>query len=78
MARVTPPAGLEEINQPRFPCAGPKRRRCGVTPLLPRTQAAEWGPKIDSIVAWFGNLQAVNIEGVPPALRACEDGNRLR
>ena len=31
---------------------------------------ADWGPKIEAIVDWFGQLQAVDVEGVPPALRA--------
>ena len=33
-------------------------------------EAAEWGPKISSIVEWFGQLQQVDLEGVPPSLRA--------
>lgn len=31
---------------------------------------ADWGPKIEGIVEWFGQLQQVDVEGVPPALRA--------
>ena len=42
-------------------------------------EAAAWGPKIEGIVEWFGQLQEVDLEGVPPALRAnLEDGNALR
>lgn len=42
-------------------------------------EAAEWGPKIGSIVEWFGQLQQVDLDGVPPALRAeIGDGNLLR
>lgn len=33
-------------------------------------EVAEWGPKIEGIVEWFGQLQGVDVEGVPPALRA--------
>jgi Asp-tRNA(Asn)/Glu-tRNA(Gln) amidotransferase C subunit len=47
------------------------------------TQVADWGPKIEKIVEWFGALQEVDVEGVPPALRpgtdeAGEGGSRLR
>lgn len=39
-------------------------------------EAADWEPKIASIVDWFGQLQQVNLEGVEPSLRAnIEDGN---
>jgi aspartyl/glutamyl-tRNA(Asn/Gln) amidotransferase C subunit len=42
-------------------------------------EAAEWGPKIASIVEWFGQLQQVDLEGVPPAVRAdVGDANLLR
>ena len=30
---------------------------------------ADWGPKIASVVQWFGQLAEVDVEGVPPALR---------
>ncbi|EFN52154.1 hypothetical protein CHLNCDRAFT_15467, partial [Chlorella variabilis] len=33
-------------------------------------EVADWGPKLESIVEWFGQLQGVDVEGVPPALRA--------
>lgn len=35
---------------------------------------ADWGPKIEGIVEWFGQLQEVDVEGVPPALRADVEG----
>lgn len=48
------------------------------TSALP-VQAKEWGPKIEKIVEWFGQLQEVDLEGVPPALRAeVESENTLR
>ena len=37
-------------------------------------QVAEWGPKLEGIVEWFGQLQEVDVEGVPPALRADVEG----
>lgn len=30
----------------------------------------EWGPQVGGILEWFGQLQRVDVEGVPPALRA--------
>lgn len=42
-------------------------------------EAAEWAPKIAGIVEWFGQLQQVDLEGVPPAVRAdIGDANLLR
>jgi Asp-tRNA(Asn)/Glu-tRNA(Gln) amidotransferase C subunit len=42
-------------------------------------EVAEWGPKIERIVEWFGQLQQIDLEGVPPALRAdVDDGDFLR
>ena len=38
---------------------------------------ADWGPKIEGIVEWFGALQAVDVEGVPPALRADVEGESV-
>lgn len=45
----------------------------------PCGQVKEWSPKIEGIVDWFGQLQEVDVEGVPPALRAeVENENFLR
>eukprot|EP00898_Chlorokybus_atmophyticus_P008517 jgi/Chlat1/8667/Chrsp87S08044 len=33
-------------------------------------EAEELGPQIAGVVAWFGQLQAIDVEGVPPATRA--------
>ncbi|KAK9827978.1 hypothetical protein WJX81_003879 [Elliptochloris bilobata] len=33
-------------------------------------EVREWGPKLEQIVDWFDQLQAVDVEGVPPATRA--------
>jgi Asp-tRNA(Asn)/Glu-tRNA(Gln) amidotransferase C subunit len=42
-------------------------------------QVKDWAPKIEGIVDWFGQLQEVDVEGVPPALRAeVETENFLR
>ena len=32
----------------------------------------EMGPQIERIVDWFGQLQSVNVSGVPPAMRGSE------
>lgn len=41
-------------------------------------QVKDWEPKISSIVDWFGQLQAVDVSGVPAAVHAREEGNVLR
>ncbi|KAI8473037.1 MAG: tRNA-binding protein [Monoraphidium minutum] len=41
-------------------------------------EVADWEPKINSIVDWFGQLQAVDVEGVKPAIHARDDGSVLR
>ncbi|KAF8059373.1 PMA1 [Scenedesmus sp. PABB004] len=46
--------------------------------LARASQVAEWEPKISGIVDWFGQLQAVDVEGVPPAVHARDEGNVLR
>ena len=63
--------GIEPPNVPRLA----QMARVGVT----EEEAAEWGPKMAIIVEWFGQLQEVDVEGVPPALRATVgDANLLR
>lgn len=42
------------------------------------SEVSEWEPKINSIVEWFGQLQAVDVEGVKPAVHARDDGSVLR
>eukprot|EP00245_Coleochaete_scutata_P006192 TRINITY_DN20403_c0_g1_i1.p1 TRINITY_DN20403_c0_g1~~TRINITY_DN20403_c0_g1_i1.p1 ORF type:complete len:160 (+),score=18.20 TRINITY_DN20403_c0_g1_i1:23-502(+) len=53
-----------------------KRARLSITP----EQAADWSPKIGSIVDWFSQLQEIDVEGIPPATRAGggEEGNVMR
>ncbi|GIL61237.1 hypothetical protein Vafri_15643 [Volvox africanus] len=41
-------------------------------------EAADWAPKINSVLDWFGQLQSVDVKGVIPAIHACSEGNRLR
>lgn len=54
-----------------------ERSRSQAPPCRP--QVKDWAPKIEGIVEWFGQLQEVDVEGVPPALRAeVETENFLR
>ncbi|KAI7844031.1 hypothetical protein COHA_002371 [Chlorella ohadii] len=41
-------------------------------------EVADWGPKIENIVEWFGQLQEIDVEGVPPALQADVEQGALR
>ncbi|KAK9916877.1 hypothetical protein WJX75_008231 [Coccomyxa subellipsoidea] len=42
-------------------------------------EVKEWEPQLQQIVSWFDQLQAVDVEGVPPAVRIdMEDQNVLR
>ncbi|KXZ42805.1 hypothetical protein GPECTOR_117g370 [Gonium pectorale] len=41
-------------------------------------EAADWAPKINSVLDWFGQLQSVDVAGVTPAIHAYSEGNRLR
>ncbi|GLC43992.1 hypothetical protein PLESTB_000217600 [Pleodorina starrii] len=41
-------------------------------------EAADWAPKINSVLDWFGQLQSVDVKGVVPAIHAYSEGNRLR
>lgn len=40
---------------------------------------AEWGPQIARVVEWFGQLNEIDVDGIPPAVRSSPiDGNMLR
>ncbi|KAL3645941.1 hypothetical protein CASFOL_011121 [Castilleja foliolosa] len=41
-------------------------------------QVEEFGPKIRQVVDWFGQLQAIDLQSVEPALRADTKGDNLR
>ncbi|PNH03465.1 Glutamyl-tRNA(Gln) amidotransferase subunit C, chloroplastic/mitochondrial [Tetrabaena socialis] len=51
-----------------------KMAQVGVT----QQEAADWAPKINSVLDWFGQLQSVDVKGVAPAIHAFSEGNRLR
>ncbi|KAL4856508.1 Glutamyl-tRNA(Gln) amidotransferase subunit C [Chlorella vulgaris] len=42
-------------------------------------EVAEWGPQIARVVEWFGQLNEIDVDGIPPAVRSSPiDGNMLR
>ncbi|GMH07301.1 hypothetical protein Nepgr_009141 [Nepenthes gracilis] len=41
-------------------------------------EVEKFGPKIQQVVEWFGQLQAVDLESVKPAIRAETEGDNLR
>ncbi|ERN00428.1 hypothetical protein AMTRI_Chr09g38380 [Amborella trichopoda] len=42
---------------------------------LTANEIEEFGPKIKQVIDWFGQLQAVNLESIEPALRADTGGS---
>eukprot|EP00191_Tetraselmis_sp_GSL018_P019881 CAMPEP_0177577972 /NCGR_PEP_ID=MMETSP0419_2-20121207/73_1 /TAXON_ID=582737 /ORGANISM="Tetraselmis sp., Strain GSL018" /LENGTH=86 /DNA_ID=CAMNT_0019066331 /DNA_START=295 /DNA_END=555 /DNA_ORIENTATION=- len=38
----------------------------------------KWSPQIGSVVEWFGELRAADLEGVPPALRGSYNADVTR
>ncbi|KAL6752224.1 hypothetical protein V8C86DRAFT_615265 [Haematococcus lacustris] len=45
---------------------------------LTEQEAADAEPKLRSILEWFGQLQAVDVSGVPPAIHGGSQGTLLR
>lgn len=41
-------------------------------------EVEEFAPKIQQVIDWFGQLQAVDLGSVDPAIRADTEGNNLR
>ncbi|KAL9227272.1 hypothetical protein vseg_002981 [Gypsophila vaccaria] len=41
-------------------------------------EVEEFGPKIQKVVDWFGQLQGVDLESIEPAIRSDIDGDNLR
>ncbi|XAR70822.1 hypothetical protein NMG60_11027827 [Bertholletia excelsa] len=41
-------------------------------------EVEEFAPKIRQVIDWFGQLQAVDLESIQPALRADTEGENLR
>ncbi|BDA40673.1 probable glutamyl-tRNA(Gln) amidotransferase subunit C, chloroplastic [Coccomyxa sp. Obi] len=40
-------------------------------------EVKEWEPQLQQIVSWFNQLQAVDVEGVPPAVRIDMEGENV-
>ncbi|GMI95006.1 hypothetical protein HRI_003169900 [Hibiscus trionum] len=45
---------------------------------LAPNEVEEFAPKIRQVVGWFGQLQAVDLDNVEPAIRADTEGGNLR
>ncbi|CAM8919693.1 unnamed protein product [Rhodiola kirilowii] len=60
--------------------SAPDVRRLAETARITLTPAEveEVGPKIQQVLDWFGQLQAVDLENVQPAIRADTEGDNLR
>ncbi|XP_060191051.1 glutamyl-tRNA(Gln) amidotransferase subunit C, chloroplastic/mitochondrial-like [Lycium barbarum] len=41
-------------------------------------EVEEFAPKIRQVIDWFGQLQAVDLESIEPAIRADTEGDNLR
>jgi aspartyl-tRNA(Asn)/glutamyl-tRNA(Gln) amidotransferase subunit C len=54
----------------RCPLRGPFFTHSPPTPPPPQPQVAAWEPTLQKIAGWFDQLQAVDVEGVPPATDA--------
>ncbi|GJM96045.1 hypothetical protein PR202_ga12850 [Eleusine coracana subsp. coracana] len=62
---VTPAAGAGELEPPDLPRLA-NAARISLSPQ----EAEEFAPKIQQVVDWFGQLQAVDLESIEPSLRA--------
>ncbi|XP_022729654.1 glutamyl-tRNA(Gln) amidotransferase subunit C, chloroplastic/mitochondrial-like [Durio zibethinus] len=45
---------------------------------LATNEVEEFAPKIRQVIDWFGQLQAVDLDSVEPAIRADSEGDQLR
>ncbi|XP_019263764.1 PREDICTED: glutamyl-tRNA(Gln) amidotransferase subunit C, chloroplastic/mitochondrial-like [Nicotiana attenuata] len=61
---------LEPPDVPRLA----ETARISLTPQ----QVEEFAPKIQQVIDWFGQLQAVDLQSIEPALRADTEGDNLR
>ncbi|PSR89324.1 Glutamyl-tRNA(Gln) amidotransferase subunit C like [Actinidia chinensis var. chinensis] len=63
-------SGLEPPDLPRLA----ETARISLTP----DEVEEFAPKIQQVVDWFGQLQAVDLQSIQPAIRADTEGENLR
>ncbi|XP_047939362.1 glutamyl-tRNA(Gln) amidotransferase subunit C, chloroplastic/mitochondrial-like [Salvia hispanica] len=66
-------AAKYSLEPPDVPSLAEKAR----ISLTPK-QVEEFAPKIRQVVDWFGQLQAVDLQSIEPALRADTEGDNLR
>ncbi|XP_041992127.1 glutamyl-tRNA(Gln) amidotransferase subunit C, chloroplastic/mitochondrial-like isoform X1 [Salvia splendens] len=66
-------AAKYSLDPPDVPSLAEKAR----ISLTPK-QVEEFAPKIRQVVDWFGQLQAVDLQSIEPALRAETEGDNLR
>ncbi|RZC50070.1 hypothetical protein C5167_018493 [Papaver somniferum] len=62
---VLPPPDVSRLAQ---------TARISLTP----NEVEEFAPKIRQVIDWFGQLQAVDLQSIEPALRADTEGGNLR
>ncbi|KAL6963333.1 Carbon--nitrogen ligases with glutamine as amido-N-donor [Sarracenia purpurea var. burkii] len=62
--------GLQPPDLPRLA----ETARISLTP----DEVEEFAPKIRQVVDWFGQLQAVDLQSIQPAIRAGTEGENLR
>ncbi|KAL3818988.1 hypothetical protein ACJIZ3_004893 [Penstemon smallii] len=93
LLRATPPSSpLFSFRKSDFPVQN-KRFYVGKSSLEPPNverladtarisltpqQVEEFAPKIQQVVDWFGQLQAVDLQSIEPAIRAGTEGDNLR
>jgi aspartyl-tRNA(Asn)/glutamyl-tRNA(Gln) amidotransferase subunit C len=63
-------SGLEPPDLPRLA----ESARISLTP----DEVEEFAPKIQKVVDWFGQLQAIDLQSIQPAIRADTEGGNLR
>ncbi|KAJ6796967.1 glutamyl-tRNA(Gln) amidotransferase subunit C, chloroplastic/mitochondrial [Iris pallida] len=70
--RVGSPANLRRTRSLCSALEAPDVGRLAETARISLSpeEARDFAPKIKQVVDWFGQLQAVNLESVPPSLRA--------
>ncbi|OAY54216.1 glutamyl-tRNA(Gln) amidotransferase subunit C, chloroplastic/mitochondrial [Manihot esculenta] len=68
--KATYGSSLEPPNLPRLA----ETARISLTP----DEVEEFAPKIRQVIDWFGQLQAVDLSSVDPAIRADTEGENLR
>uniref|UniRef100_A0A5B7AWW5 Glutamyl-tRNA(Gln) amidotransferase subunit C, chloroplastic/mitochondrial n=1 Tax=Davidia involucrata TaxID=16924 RepID=A0A5B7AWW5_DAVIN len=66
-------SACSSLQPPDVPCLA-ETARISLTP----DEVEEFAPKIRQVVDWFGQLQAVDLQSIEPAIRADTEGDNLR